>query len=185
MDQRKVKEKKVNNMPAKSNFSHKNCLECGNIIVIKLKRDIERKKFCSRKCGGLYQSKQRSKDHMCKMWAKCNTPEANAKKAHKGDAHPRYIKDRNQVKSKRPKYENSQWTRAIFERDDFTCQACNQRGGKLQADHIKPYCLCSEEEKWSLNNGRTLCISCHKKTDTYGIKLVHQLKKEKKNARIQ
>lgn len=111
------------------------------------------------------------------MWAKCNTPESNAKKVHKGEAHPMYKKDRSQIKSKRPRYENSLWTKAVFERDDFTCQECSARGGKLQADHIKPYCLCTEDEKWDINNGRTLCVPCHKNTDTYGIKMVHKLKK--------
>jgi len=24
------------------------------------------------------------------------------------------------------------------------------------------------DELWNINNGRTLCIGCHKKTDTYG-----------------
>ena len=107
------------------------------------------------------------------------TPEANAKKGHKGENHPFYIKDRSLIKSKRPQFENRTWIKNIFERDNYTCQHCGVRGGKLQADHIKPYVLCSEEEKWSLDNGRTLCISCHKKTDTYGMKLIWRLRKEK------
>ena len=39
-------------------------------------------------------------------------------------------------------------------------------GGKLNADHIKPFSL-FPELRFDLNNGRTLCVECHKKTDTY------------------
>lgn len=72
------------------------------------------------------------------------------------------------------------WRRAVFERDKFTCQGCGQVGGKLQADHIKPFALILREygvttleaafecsELWDLSNGRTLCIECHKKTDSF------------------
>lgn len=171
-------------MPAKQDFGHKDCLECENLIVHKIKRDIDRKKFCCKSCHGLYTVKNKlSKDHIYKMIELSQTPEANAKKAHHGENHHMYKKDRSQIKTKRPPYENRKWTRSIFEKDNFTCQICNQRGGKLQADHIKPYCLCSEEEKWDMNNGRTLCIDCHKKTDTYGIKMYHILRK--KNAKCQ
>lgn len=74
-----------------------------------------------------------------------------------------------------------QWRSDIFTRDNFTCVLCGKRGGKIQVDHIEPlsYILkinniksledsinCSE--LWNINNGRTLCIKCHQKTDTYG-----------------
>lgn len=60
-----------------------------------------------------------------------------------------------------------EWRKAVFERDNYTCQDCGEIGGYLQADHIKPFAL-YPESRLDLNNGRTLCIGCHKKTDTYG-----------------
>lgn len=56
----------------------------------------------------------------------------------------------------------SDWRRKVFERDDFTCQLCSQKGGKLAAHHIK---LFSEnpELRTVLENGITLCWSCHAK----------------------
>ncbi|OGD89230.1 hypothetical protein A2W70_04460 [Candidatus Curtissbacteria bacterium RIFCSPLOWO2_02_41_11] len=66
------------------------------------------------------------------------------------------------------------WREAIFERDNYTCQICgikNQKGlGKtieLHADHIKPFSI-FPELRYDVSNGQTLCIDCHKKTDTYG-----------------
>ena len=54
------------------------------------------------------------------------------------------------------------WREDVFKRDNWTCQICGIRGGKLQADHIKSYAL-HPELRHDVSNGRTLCASCHKK----------------------
>lgn len=59
------------------------------------------------------------------------------------------------------------WRKAVFERDNYTCKICNQKGLELNADHIKPQSL-FPELIFDINNGRTLCAPCHRKTDTYG-----------------
>lgn len=59
------------------------------------------------------------------------------------------------------------WRSTVFIRDNYTCQFCLKRGGKLQADHIRPFRL-FPELRLDINNGRTLCITCHRKTPTYG-----------------
>jgi len=59
--------------------------------------------------------------------------------------------------------EAQEWRRLVFERDDYTCQACGIRGGKLEADHIKPWAY-FEDLRFELDNGRTLCRGCHDKT---------------------
>lgn len=66
------------------------------------------------------------------------------------------------------------WRTAVFERDDYTCQFCGKRGGKLNADHIKPWAY-FPELRYELSNGRTLCLPCHKTT----YKLVYQYRKLK------
>jgi hypothetical protein len=50
--------------------------------------------------------------------------------------------------------------RQVFERDNYTCQICDQYGGNLQVDHIKRW---SEypEMRFDLSNCRTLCMACH------------------------
>lgn len=62
-----------------------------------------------------------------------------------------------------------QWRTAVFERDNYTCVSCGQHGGYLNADHIKTFAY-HPELRFDLTNGRTLCVPCHKKTDTYGFK---------------
>lgn len=58
------------------------------------------------------------------------------------------------------------WRKAVFERDDYTCQFCGERGGILNADHIQPFAY-FPELRLSIENGRTLCLACHKTTPTY------------------
>jgi len=73
--------------------------------------------------------------------------------------------------------EYKQWRIAIFERDKYKCVSCGN-GGYLQADHIKPFAL-YPELRFKLSNGRTLCIDCHKNTETFGWKLHHRNNVEK------
>ncbi len=76
--------------------------------------------------------------------------------------------------------EYRQWRSDIFTRDDFTCQQCGMRGGRLHADHIKQFAFILSEnnissldeaiecsELWNLNNGRTLCKDCHRQIPAY------------------
>ena len=62
--------------------------------------------------------------------------------------------------------EYTTWRRSVYERDDYTCGECGMRGRRLNADHIKPFSL-YPELRFELSNGRTLCLNCHKKTDSY------------------
>ena len=59
------------------------------------------------------------------------------------------------------------WRYQVFERDNYTCQSCEKRGNQLHPDHILPKSI-FPEFMLDINNGRTLCVPCHKKTSTYG-----------------
>lgn len=72
------------------------------------------------------------------------------------------------------------WRTAVYQRNGYKCIWCGADKKYLNADHIKQYALIIKEnnistyeqavkceELWQVNNGRTLCIDCHKETDTY------------------
>lgn len=62
-----------------------------------------------------------------------------------------------------------EWIRKILEKDNYTCQCCDDnRGGNLVAHHILNYSE-HDELRTDVNNGITLCKTCHKLFhDTYG-----------------
>lgn len=62
------------------------------------------------------------------------------------------------------------WRETVFKRDNFTCVWCGTKKSPFNADHIKPFRF-FPELRFAIDNGRTLCIPCHKKTDTYGYKI--------------
>lgn len=75
------------------------------------------------------------------------------------------------------------WRQDVFIRDNFCCVVCGDHGF-LNADHIKPFSFIIKENKistlqeadkckelWDLENGRTLCVKCHKETSSYGAKI--------------
>ena len=75
----------------------------------------------------------------------------------------------------RKSLEYKEWRTAIFKRDNYTCVWCGIHSGlgkavTLQADHIKPFAL-YPELRLIVENGRTLCENCHKKTDTFAGKI--------------
>ena len=98
-----------------------------------------------------------------------------------GEKHPNWKghQSLNKYLRKTPIYKN--WRTAIFERDNYTCVLCREKGGLLEADHIKPFAYLLEvnniknykqaficKELWNIKNGRTLCKKCHLTTPTWG-----------------
>jgi len=58
------------------------------------------------------------------------------------------------------------WRESVFARDNWSCVFCETRGGDIHADHIKQFAF-HPELRFAIDNGRTLCVPCHRKTDTY------------------
>lgn len=62
-----------------------------------------------------------------------------------------------------------EWRRLVFERDNYTCQICGERGRTLNAHHIQSFAK-FPELRTELSNGVTLCSPCH---STYHRKIEH------------
>lgn len=139
----------------------KNCKECGTLITKETKISIQqwtRKKFCSQPCQ--WRGKDMS-GFVPPLKGKKN-PACTGSKHHlwRGGITKEHDKIRRLAQYK-------EWRKAVFERDDYTCQGCGVRGGDLQADHIKPFAW-FPALRFELSNGRTLCVPCHRATPTYG-----------------
>jgi len=52
------------------------------------------------------------------------------------------------------------WRILVYERDDYTCRKCGQKGGDLVAHHIKNFSD-FKDLRCDTNNGITFCKKCH------------------------
>lgn len=100
--------------------------------------------------------------------------EAERKEKHwnwKGGITSTNLKIRNSLESKK-------WKNNVFARDNWTCQKCERRGIELQAHHILGFSQ-FPRLKFEINNGITLCRSCHGKFhQVYGRK-INRIKESK------
>lgn len=63
--------------------------------------------------------------------------------------------------------EYKEWRKAVYERDNYTCQKCGLKSGngkavELHPHHIKPFAT-FPELRFEVSNGITLCKDCHRK----------------------
>lgn len=150
-------------------FGVRECEFCGAPMELKIRRDLGRKHFCSRSCRqlGRYARGEWGEDRMKAMQSIANAPDMWTRKSCPKEKNGRWLSDRSTVKFQRSISDLHRWRKAVFERDNYTCQACGQIGGALNAHHVKSY-KNHPELRESVSNGLTLCVECHKKTDNYG-----------------
>lgn len=105
------------------------------------------------------------KKHSTETRAKMSASQPKGEKNHlwRGGVTPENHRLRNS-------FEYRLWRTAVFERDNYTCIWCGARSGKthvyIQADHIKPFAQ-YPELRFAIDNGRTLCKTCHETTESY------------------
>lgn len=91
----------------------------------------------------------------------------------KGERNPQWKGGLTEINSViRNSLEYKLWREAVFKRDNYTCVWCGIKSGQgkeitFNADHIKPFYL-YPELRFSIDNGRTLCLNCHMTTETWG-----------------
>ena len=67
---------------------------------------------------------------------------------------------------KRRSVKSKEWACSVKERDNFKCRNCDSEKD-LQAHHIIPWRI-NKDLRFDLNNGLTLCRSCHAKIEMVG-----------------
>ena len=97
----------------------------------------------------------------------------NANSYPKGNKHPDW---KGGITSYAMKLRNSAeykiWRSEVFERDNWTCQTCQERGVYLESHHKIPFCQLLKTEFeyliFDVDNGVTLCKDCHNLTKLGG-----------------
>ena len=127
-------------------------------------------RYCSRSCFTAY-FKAHFKPTLGKSWK--HTPQYCAKLSASriGNANPMYAHGEYSGQKRRGLTQPQKvWRKAIFTRDQYTCQLCGAHNGSgitvnLNAHHICPWAL-FPKKRYELSNGITLCLACHNKVHT-------------------
>lgn len=133
------------------------------------KRRSEQSEFAKNKLGKGTEGRKKLIDIMqTKTYKKkqsiSKTGRNNGMYGMRGELHPRWDKNscNEQRKRERKFYENTQWRKSVMKRDNYTCDCCRDRtGGNLVAHHLNGYNW-DIENRTNVDNGVTLCDSCHK-----------------------
>ena len=155
----KIRFSGINSQFYKGVGKFKKCIICENLFFAEKEKTI----LCSKRCANIYYSNNFS-----------------------GINSPSYIDGRSPIKKLIRENNNSKkLTQQVFERDEFTCRLCGQKGKYLHAHHIFPFAkiyskfvklypkktskddlvrLALEHEPFfNINNLVTLCADCHYK----------------------
>lgn len=161
------------------------CQQCDLMRMVTRKES--KRKYCSYTCWGLVRRRPMPP---CADCSKPLSKRENIRCHRCASNHRRSIPRLRLVplnRAVRGMRECREWRTAIFRRDDFTCQICAVRGGRLNADHhpiplsrlVQDFAVAFPDETlwvpnaatyapfWDMSNGRTLCEDCHKETETY------------------
>lgn len=140
-----------------------NCEECFlHIVQRKPSGAVYRRRFCNRSCS----SKTRMRLKPQRYWL------GKKRFDMRGINNPMWTVNPKTDESKiaRNQVPYKEWRKHVFQRDDYTCQSCKQRGTNLHAHHDLPFSK-YPALRFEVLNGVTLCVPCHKRTDTYGGKI--------------
>jgi len=80
-------------------------------------------------------------------------------------ARPKLTAKQKATKAIRQSDEHKAWSNAVRSRDGFTCQLCGgkpKRRKSIHAHHIVPFAK-SAALRFDVNNGVTLCRTCHRR----------------------
>lgn len=150
------------------------CKQCG-ISPVKLRTD-RKVWFCSRRCANRYnglvkhQIAETNKIYplcacgcggTCRQTISKYRPGHNPISSHPGLKGP----DNPNWRGGKPKRIHSslhhrEFRKAVFERDNYTCQKCLRRGVNIHAHHIIPVSVDKTKIR-DIDNGITLCHNCH------------------------
>ena len=106
------------------------------------------------------------KNHLAETRRKMSITQKARVREGLNNLHPNWIFTNKNDDEERWGVEYTIWRSNVFTRDNWTCQTCYQRGIYLEAHHIKSWAK-YPKLMFDVENGITLCVECHKLTDSY------------------
>lgn len=131
-----------------------NCQKVTSRTLKELSYRNKKQRFCSMDCAYSFgartgmKTSDTTKDKLRLQKVGENNP------SWRGGVSPNRVRLRNTTEYKA-------WRKSVYERDNYTCQWCGEKGGELEADHITPYMI-DNEQLLNTDNGQTLCKYCHR-----------------------
>jgi hypothetical protein len=136
----------------------------GRLLVIRRSTRTARRTMwiCECRCGKEAEVSTQSLRNAGTKSCGCLTSESASRRS--GPNNPNWRPDLTEEERarKRNPHKNKLWRVAVYERDDFTCQICFQRGGKIEAHHLNSYSA-FPDQRFDVDNGTTLCKGCHRR----------------------
>lgn len=158
----------------KTKWIQKSCPTCGKGFEVK--PSLDRVKYCSQRCAKLGKPGNRLGQEVS---PETRLKQRNAKLGIRGPKHWNWKGGtRSERKRAMARDEYVQWRNAVFQRDNFTCQKCHAHGCELHADHILAWAT-HPELRYEIENGRTLCVTCHWNTDSFPKQLIPKSERRK------
>jgi 5-methylcytosine-specific restriction endonuclease McrA len=142
------------------------CLGCATIFKARPRQGMPRK-YCSKECLGHANGQKRlGKTPSLQTRLKIRNS-LLGERSHfwRGGVTPRHALIRESA-------EYAEWRLSVLKRDGYTCVQCHSTKN-LHADHIKQFAF-YPKLRFAIDNGRTLCAPCHRKTRTWGNNGLHR-----------
>lgn len=135
------------------------CIGCNNEFVYRINHKRE-KLYCTNECAEKHRKPMTHEQRLKGIEVRSKSEKwLNYVDSITGENNKRYTGNRI---GRTQNGKLTTWRKAVFMRDDYTCQHCNQKGGRLEAHHIKEYSK-YPELRTEVTNGLTLCYDCHNK----------------------
>jgi len=126
------------------------CKFCGKVFYTRMARIKKgRGKFCDKQCYGKWRS-ENIRGEKCSFFGKHLI----------GEKSPRWKGGIDFWDRRGSNNEVKLWRKMIYKRDGYRCVICGKTGGKLNAHHIRSW-KDFPELRFDIDNGITMCQSCH------------------------